>query len=53
MGECNVFTEIMELIEKRTNIPTLEKDLENWLFEKEENKKIYQIYRLASELREL
>lgn len=49
----NIFTQIMNLIERNTDIPLLEKDLEDWLLEEEENKKIYEIYKKASDARDL
>lgn len=49
----DIFTELMNLIEKRTDIPRLEADIEDWLKESDRNKSIYEIYRLASEAREM
>lgn len=51
--ERNIFTEIMNLIERNTDIPLLEKDIEEWILEDEENKEIYEIYKKASDARNL
>lgn len=53
MPVTNIFTKIMDLIEKETNIPLLEKDLNNWLAEEPRNQVIYEIYKKASHSREL
>lgn len=53
MNPTNIFTKIMDLIEKETDIPILEKDLNNWLVEKPRNQKIYEIYITASKNRKL
>ena len=53
MKPTNVFTKIMDLIEKETDIPLLEKDLINWLADSPRNQKIYEIYMAASKNREL
>lgn len=51
--ETNIFTEIMNLIEKNTNIPMLEKDIAKWILEDKNNKYIYEIYKIASKAREI
>ncbi|MBR3002897.1 MAG: hypothetical protein IKF38_05000 [Clostridia bacterium] len=53
MPATNIFTKIMDLIEKETDIPLLEKDLLNWLAEKPRNQAIYEIYKKSSKSREL
>lgn len=47
----NIFLQIMNLIEKETDMPLLEKALKEWLEEKTENEAIYEIYRLTSKNR--
>lgn len=49
----NIFTQIMNLIETNTDIPRLEKDIEEWTQEEKENVTIYEIYKLASKAREI
>ena len=51
--EENIFIQIMELIENKTDMPRLEKDIEDWLQEDRENTAIYEIYKLASNAREI
>lgn len=51
--EENIFTEIMNLIERKTDMPRLSKDIEDWIKEDEENEKIYEIYIKASNAREI
>ena len=51
--EQNIFTKIMNLIENNTDMPMLQADIEEWIEEDAENETIYEIYRLASETREL
>ena len=51
--EQNIFTKIMNVIENNTDMPKLEKDIEDWKKEDKENITIYEIYKLASEAREL
>ena len=51
--EQNIFTKIMNVIENNTDMPKLEKDIEDWKEEGKENITIYEIYKLASEAREL
>lgn len=51
--EENIFIQIMELIENKTDMPRLEKDIEDWLQKDRENKAIYEIYKLASNTREI
>ena len=51
--EQNIFTEIMNLIEEKTDIPVLKVDIEDWLEEDNENKEIYEIYEIASKARNL
>lgn len=51
--EQNIFTKIMNVIENNTDMPTLETDIEEWIQEDTENQTIYEIYKLASEAREL
>lgn len=53
MEKANIFVEIMNLIEKNTDIPLLERDLENWLLKENSNNNIYEIYKLASNSRNL
>lgn len=48
MGD--IFLEMIDLIEKRTDLPILERELENWLRKSDKNKAIYEIYELASKL---
>lgn len=45
--------EIMELIEKQKGFPMLEKNVETYVNTKEENKKLYNIYRTVSNLRHI
>ena len=51
--EENIFTVIMNLIEKSTDMPILQVDIEEWIQDDEENKTIYEIYSLASKARQL
>ena len=53
MEKSNIFSEIMNLIEKNTDIPILKEDLEKWLKEEKENADIYNIYKIASSARNL
>lgn len=53
MEKSNIFGEIMNLIEKNTDIPLLAKDVEKWLKEEKENADIYNIYKIASSARNL
>jgi len=50
MGDI-IFTKIMDLIEKETDMPLLQKNLENWLDKNDINKDIYEIYEKASKAR--
>lgn len=47
MKEKNIFTQIMELIEKNTDMPLLANHIDEWL-ENEDNRNIYSIYQIAS-----
>lgn len=49
----NVFVEIMNLIEQNSDMPALMKDIEQWQGSSEKNKKIFEIYSIASYAREL
>lgn len=49
----NIFIKIMNLIEKDTKMPRLDKDIEQWLNENEQNKNIYEIYKIASKARKI
>ena len=49
----DIFTKIMNLIEKNTDIPMLEKDVGEWLNKNKKNQKILEIYKLASNARDL
>ena len=49
----NVFVQIMNLIEKNTDIPGLMQDIAKWQGNSERNKKIFEIYSIASYAREL
>lgn len=49
----NIFTEIMNLIERNTDMPRIESGIEEWLKKDEDNKNIYEIYKLASIARKL
>lgn len=49
----NIFTQIMNLIETNTDIPRLEKDIEEWTQEEKENLTIYEIYKTASKARKI
>lgn len=51
--EESIFTKIMNLIENNTDIPLLNADIEEWIQEEKENKTIYEIYKLASDARDL
>lgn len=51
--EQNIFTEIMNLIEEKTDMPILKVDINDWLEEDNENKTIYEIYEIASKARNL
>lgn len=51
--ENDIFIKIMNLIETDTKIPRLEKDVIEWLEESEQNKSIYEIYKLASNARKI
>lgn len=51
--EENIFTEIMNLIEKNTDIPLTANELEEWLHQKKSNENIYEIYAIASTSRNL
>lgn len=51
--EQNIFTEIMNLIEEKTDMPILKVDINDWLEEDDENKIIYEIYEMASKARNL
>lgn len=53
MEKLNIFTEIMNLIEKNTDMPLLEEDIQDWIEEEKENKNIYKIYKIASDSRNL
>ena len=53
MKATNIFTKIMDLIEKETDMPLIEKDLNKWLVEEPRNHIIYEIYKNASKNREL
>lgn len=49
----NIFTKIMDLIEKETDMPLLERDLDKWIKAREDNEEIYHIYMTASNARDL
>lgn len=49
----DIFLEIMDLIEKETDMPLLEKGITDWLAKEPRNEAIYDIYRKASKSREL
>lgn len=49
----DIFTKIMNLIEQNTDIPMLEKDIEKWLNKKKKNQKVLEIYKLASNARDM
>lgn len=51
--EDDIFKKIMNLIEIETKMPRLEKDVEQWIKEKEKNRSIYEIYKLASNARKI
>lgn len=51
--EQNIFTKIMNLIERETGIPSLEQNIAEWLKKDTGNENIYKIYVLASNSREL
>ena len=51
--EQNIFTKIMNLIERETDIPNLEQSIDSWLKKDAKNENIYKIYMLASNSREL
>ena len=51
--EENIFLEIMSLIERKTDIPMLEKDIKSWLTKDDKNKSIYEIYVKASKARNI
>ena len=51
--EQNIFTKIMNLIERETDIPNLEQNTAEWLKKDAKNENIYKIYMLASSSREL
>lgn len=51
--EQSIFTEIMNLIEEKTDMPILKIDIEDWLEEDNKNKEIYEIYEIASKARKL
>lgn len=53
MKNEQIFTKIMELIEKETDMPMFEKDIENWLAKDKNNEKIYLLYKQASLSRNL
>lgn len=44
----NLFVEIMNLIEKNTDMPLIGKDITKWQGSSEKNKKIFEIYSIAS-----
>ena len=46
-----IFVEIMNLIEQKSDIPKTTLNLQNWLEESEQNNKIYEIYTIASKAR--
>lgn len=48
-----IFTEIMNLIESKTDMPLTILNLRNWIKNSEKNKKIYEIYTMASDARDL
>ena len=48
-----IFVKIMDLIEKETDMPLLEKDIEEWLEKNEANEVIHAIYVMASKARNL
>lgn len=49
----DIFVEIMDLIEKNTDMPLMEKAIEKWQGSSERNKKIFEIYSIASYARDL
>lgn len=49
----DIFVEIMNLIEKNTDMPLMEKDTTKWQENSERNKKIFEIYSIASYARDL
>lgn len=49
----DIFLRIMNLIEQNTDIPMLEKDIEEWLKKNKKNQKVLEIYKLASKARDL
>ena len=49
----DIFLRIMNLIEQNTDIPMLEKDIEEWLKKNKKNQKVLEIYKLASNARDL
>lgn len=51
--EENIFTKIMNLIETEIKMPCLEKDISEWLKENEDNKSVYEIYKIASKARKI
>lgn len=46
--ENTIFIKIMDLIERETDIPFLEKNLNDWLSKSETNQRVYEIYKMAS-----
>ncbi len=46
--EDMIFIKIIDLIEKETDIPLVEKNLNDWLSKSEINQRIYEIYEIAS-----
>ena len=50
MEKPDIFLQVIALIEKNTDIPITQKQLEIWR-ENPENEKIYQLYELAYKLR--
>lgn len=49
----NIFIKIMNLIETEIRMPRLERDVEQWLKENEQNFNIYKIYKIASKARKI
>lgn len=49
----DIFTKIMDLIEKETDMPLLQKDIEDWICKSKRNANIYAIYSIASNSRKL
>lgn len=49
----NIFVEIMNLIENNTDMPLQQTFVDDWIQEEKGNKTIYEIYKLASDARNL